>query len=112
MVASVGVMVLNVHVPAASVMSEIPIPTDVMAIAIGRLMATALPSMISRITIATPMPISSLVLVPGGWALSITAPPNSTCTPPAAAAARAWSSMLRTDAVSTSTAGVENWASA
>ena len=43
-VARVGVIVLKVHTPAARVISEIPMPTDVIASTIGRLMATAAPA--------------------------------------------------------------------
>ena len=108
-VASVGVIVLKVHTPAARVMSEMPMPTEVIASRIGRLMATAAPSITSRITIATRIPISSLTPVVGGSALAITGPPNSVWTPPASAAARAVSSSWVTESLGTSMAGWENW---
>ncbi len=107
--ASVGVMVLKVHTPAARVISEMPSPTEVMARRMGRLMATAAPSITSRITIATRIPMSSLRPVVGGSALAITGPPNSVWTPAALAACRAVSSSWVTESFGTSMAGCENW---
>ena len=87
-VARVGVIVPKVQKPAPRVISAMPMPTEAIARAIGRLIATALPSMTSRITTAASRPITSLRPVVGGSALATTGPPNSTCRPASSPIAR------------------------
>ena len=105
-------IVPKVQKPAPRVISAVPIPTDAIARAIGRLIATALPSMTRRITTAASRPITSLRPVVGGSALATTGPPNSTCTPASSPIARVVSIRSLTAAASTSTAFAANWTSA